>query len=71
VLAAATGCSTRTARRARHGGRVDHFLRGQWPGAKAQGDGRDPAALERFFSTYAASLRPALSLGQPELEGLA
>ena len=40
-LATAAGCSTKTARRARHGGCLDHRLRGQWPGAQKYGEGKD------------------------------
>jgi hypothetical protein len=67
VLAATTWCSTRTARSAHHGGRLAYLLRGQWPGAQAHGEGRDRAALGRFF-TCATGLRPALYLGRPGSE---
>jgi hypothetical protein len=44
VLATTTGYSTRMARRARHGGRLDNILRGQLPGAQARGEGQDVTA---------------------------
>jgi hypothetical protein len=36
----------RTAKRARPGGRLDHLLRGQWPGAQAHGEEQDRALGE-------------------------
>jgi hypothetical protein len=69
-LTMAAGCSTRTARRALHGGRLDHLLRGQRPGAQADREEQDRAALGRFFSTCATGLQPALLPGRPGLEAL-
>jgi hypothetical protein len=65
------GFRQKTAKSARHSGRLSYMLRGHRPGAQAHEEGQDRAALGRFFSTCATCLQPALLLGRPGLDGLA